>query len=270
MSRGMRLQNAALLCAGLLVPGTGSARDAVEVDFNAATQEYCHIVRFSLGWRMPQFVDQSGRQDFLPKYSLYYDYEFRFPGLLSTTFLVRGVERIVGKSHYTTNLYSVDLSDPKAIAQPGSEEEWSSGTTITLRRDTSTSGARIVDRRSNYAELQGRRFVRTGDEWGSARLSPDRSLLIVESWTGKLGPGGSDAPGDTSITLGFERNRGKLFFDVYDADTGKKLITVTAKFNTIRPEENFEKTGWLTERYFFIPLDEWRERCLVCEFGRTR
>jgi hypothetical protein len=81
-------------------------------------------------------------------------------------------------------------------------------------------------------------------------MSPDRTVLVVESWTGKLAAGGSDLPGD--FPVGFGRNRGKLFFDVFNATTTKKLIAITANFFTILPEEAFRATGWLTERYFLM------------------
>jgi len=114
--------------------------------------------------------------------------------------------------------------------------------------------------------------VRTGDKWFSeeGRLSPDRSVLVVQRYSGKLGPGGSDVPLDFSVIFKPGGNHGKLFFDFYETGTGKKLITVTASFGIILPEDAFVKTGWVTERYFIIPLDERRERCLVCEFGGAR
>jgi hypothetical protein len=61
-----------------------------------------------------------------------------------------------------------------------------------------------------------------------------------------------------------------LFFDVYNTDTGKKVVTIAAGFAGIYPEEIFSKTEFLTERYFLIPLDERRERRLVCEFAGKR
>ena len=247
----------------LTAPGIGTAPDVVDVDLNAAAREYCHVLRFPSGWQTEKSVVP-------PKFGLADDYEFRVPGLQGTKFLVRGVQDLVGK-YYTANIYGADFSDPKAIAQPATEEEWKTATVVSIPRDTSTSGARVKDRRSKYAELEGRQFMRSGDAWGSARLSPGRAVLVVESWSGTLTRcGGSDVPGGLTPCVDFGGSRGKLFFDVYNADTGKKAITLTAKFTHILPEEAFGKTAWVTERYFIIPLDEKRERCLVCGFGRTR
>jgi hypothetical protein len=64
---------------------------------------------------------------------------------------------------------------------------------------------------------------------------------------------------------------GKLFFDVYNTNTAKKVITLTAKFGRrVLPEGAFEGTTWITDQYFIVPLDAKRERCLVCDFGRAR
>jgi hypothetical protein len=260
-----------LASAAWLTPGMGLARDAVEVNFNAAVREYCHVVRFPSGWHLPGFS---------PNLSLRDDYEFRVPGVLGTRFLVRGVEQLVRKN-YTTNLYEMDLSDPNGVAQPAGEENWNSATPITLwrgKRNDFTlpkpppAAPLSWNRNPKYVEIHGLHFIRSGDEWAGAVLSQDQAVLIMQSWSGTLGPsGGSDVPGDFSISLKFGNSHGKLFFDVYNADSGKKLITFTASFYGILPEEEvFGKTGWVTEQYFIIPLDERRERCLVCEFGRKR
>ena len=188
-----------LACAALLTPGACLAHDLVVVNFNAATREYCHVLRFPLGWAMHLFfVDDKGRRQIAPgPFNLGDDYEFRVPGLLETRFLVRGMRSIVDK-YYTSNIYNADFSDPKGIAQPTSEGEWISATPIPFVQGKSSDGGEIG---SNYLEFKGRRFVRTGDKWFSdeGRLSPDRSVLVVQSYSGKLGPGGTDVPLDFSV-----------------------------------------------------------------------
>jgi hypothetical protein len=261
-----------LAAAMLAAPGMSRAADAVEVDLNAAAREYCHVLRFPSSWQMPNRVDDAGQ--IFARYGLDTgDYEFRVPGLQGTKFLVRGVERILSKNYYSIGLYEADLSDATAVAKPATEEEWKSATVVVSPSDVprSANGARVTDRQSKYAELEGRRFMRSGDAWGSARLSPGRAVLVVESWSGTLTRcGGSDVPGGITPCIDLIGSRGKLFFDVYNTDTGKKAITLTAKFSHILPAYDFEKTGWVTERYFIIPLDDKLERCLICEFGRAR
>src|ERR1700687_542566 len=89
-----------LACTSFMV-GTGSARDAVEVNLNAAVREYCHLVRFPSGWRLSGFSPNLGLRD---------DYEFRVSGPLGTRFLVRGVEELV-REHFAINPCEGDFSD---------------------------------------------------------------------------------------------------------------------------------------------------------------
>lgn len=212
---------------------------------------------------MPNFIrGKDGRQTFLPKVSLSDEYEFRVAGVLGTRFLVRVINEPFKIP--TLNTYGVDLADPAAVAGPATEDEWSSGAIVPLR----DRAPREVFAR--YAESRGFHFTGSGDHNLSVgRVSTDRSIVIAQSWSGTMGSGGgSDVPGDFSIHLDFSRSHGKIFFDVYSVDTGKKLITITTTFRDIIPDNMFEKTGWVTERYFFVPLDERREKCLTCDFGR--
>jgi hypothetical protein len=253
-----------LVLASLVAPGVGLARDPVEVNYNALTREFCHVVRFPLGWQM--FPDEKYGLQPPSKYSFDNgDYEFRVPGLLGTRFLVRGFVPDLSKRDYTMNLYAVDLSDPRAVAQPASEEEWNSATVLQLRY---TGQAEAL---FTYIRSLGFQFAPSGDHGQGGRLSPDRAVWILHSWKGTLGgSGGSDVPGDFSIHWPFGNSHGKLFFDAYSTSTGKKLLTVSANFSIILPETAFEKTGWVTERYFIIPLDERQLRFLVCDFGKIR
>ncbi len=244
-------------------PSVATARDVADLDLNTAAREYCHVLHFPSGW-------QATQPPFIFRLSDYY--EFRVPGLQGTKFLVRGMQLQVNK-YYTTNIYEADFSDPKGIALPTTEAEWQSGTPVNVSGDRFSGGSMLKAGSSNF-ELDGRQFTRTGAKWGALRLSPDKSVLILESWSGTLGRcGGNNDTGPGAVfspCIDFRGPHGKLFFDVYNAGTGKKLITLTAKFSKILPEDDFLKTGWVTERYFIIPLDEKRERCLVCEFGRAR
>jgi len=73
--------------------GTAPAVDVVEVNWNPTVREYCHVLRFPLGWQMPKFIPKKdGNLEVVPRFDLSADYEFRVVGLLGTRFLVRGVE----------------------------------------------------------------------------------------------------------------------------------------------------------------------------------
>jgi hypothetical protein len=168
----IRSKFVAVLAVGA-ISGVAAARDVVEVDLNRAAREYCHVLHFPSGW-------QAAKPPFLLVGD---DYEFRVPGLQGTKFLIRGVQTIIDR-YYTSNIYEADFSDPKGIALPATEAEWQSGTPVSVSGIISNYGVAVKDRSSNYAELEGRRFTRTGAAWGGTPLSPDRSVLILESWSG--------------------------------------------------------------------------------------
>jgi len=248
-----------LLLWVLAVPEMGFARDPVSINLNAAARESCHIITFPQGWRLQYVASKSPFPNF--RYAEG-DYEFR---MLASGFLVRALVRDLGKPIYADNLYQVDLSNPSAIARPATEEAWNSAMALPL----GFQGR--AEELTKYIKSLEFRFKYSGKKWGGWRLFPDRSLLIQHGWDGKLVSNGVGANGELpGIPLGFGRNHGKLFFDVFNATTGTKLITVTASFVDIQPEEAFAKTAWVTARYFVVPLADTRERCLVCEFGRNR
>ncbi len=89
------------------------------------------------------------------------------------------------------------------------------------------------------------------------------------SWIVLLSSSGSvHVTPESQIALGFGRDRGKLFMDVYNVDTGKKQITIVGAYLGINPQA-LNQARWVTERYFILPLGEQRQRCLVCDFGRA-
>lgn len=85
-------------------------------------------------------------------------------------------------------------------------------------------------------------------------------MIVVLSSTGEV------AKRD-EFTIFAGRDLGKLFFDIYNADTGKKLVTVTARCRDVEPGHPINQSIWV-EHYFIVPLGEHREWCLVCDFSR--
>ncbi len=244
----------------------------IDVKVVSSTREHCHIIEFLQGWTTPR-LDERG---LLLTYNASKDYEFRTIGLLGTRFLVAGVvepkHMIMDKveARYTTNKYEIDLSNPKAIAQPASTDTWDSGTTIALSRKSVVSQfAQLTpDYRVDYRGFQ---FEKSGRDWVypdyvATRLSPDEVWLVLQSRTG---PVDSTSGPEWNYTLHdiFRFYRGKIFFDIFNADTGKKVLTISGNYDSSGPDTFLGKTAWLTERYFIVPMGEHNERCLVCEFG---
>ena len=254
----------------ILFVATLQASGPIDVKVTSDTREYCHFVEFPQGWSTPR-LDERG---LLLTYDNSKDYEFRVAGLLSTRFLVAGVverrrtEMQTIETRYTTNKYEVDLSNPKATARPASDAAWESGTTITSSRKSVVNSTAVLtpDHRVDYRGLQ---FEKTGHFWvtpdySATRLSPDQAWLVLQSITG---PTDGSGPAWNFTLRSLLPYHGKVFWDVFNADTGKKALTVHGSYSMGSPDSYLGQTAWLTERYFIVPLGEHNERCLVCEFG---
>jgi hypothetical protein len=243
------------------------AHGPVDVKITAPMGEYCRIVQFSKGWgKIPARTEH----EFAPIFGYDSEYEFRVPGLLETKFLVRGIDPVT--KNYTANVYEVDLAARNTVTRLATEGAWQAGTPVRLRRFGKAAQLVSEDRGGPiYVRLEGNQplqyhglsFGKTGKEWAleESRLSPGKSLIVLQSWEGSL-----SHSADIPLSPSSGRSKGKLFFDVFNVESGKKILTIQGTYVDINPGHALTKPGWLTERYFIVPLGE-RERCLVCEFG---
>jgi hypothetical protein len=246
---------------------TGLTAGPVEVKVTPEMREYCHIIQFSRGWGK---ISALTEHEFPPIFSYDSEYEFRVSGM-EPRFVVRGRDPVT--KNYTANTYEVDLSDQKSVPRLTTEEKWQAGTPVRFTKKEAFALAH-PGKESLYTlqvppsgfTFHGIQFDKTGPKWASfeSRLSPGELWIVLQSRSGTVAH-------SEDVPLGrvFGRDGGKLFFDVYNADTGKRAFTIPGTYNGIDPNHALSKTGWLTERYFIVPLGQ-RERCLVCEFGAKR
>jgi hypothetical protein len=243
-----------------------AAGAGVEVKMTPTMRPYCHIIRFPQGWIYPMFATGSPGRPYSYNYGPMADYEFRAGGSVGTTFLISGVNILGEDRFYTKNQYMIVLSDPKAVPQQASDEAWDAAKTISLSRKDLMAGSPL-SRDDAPFNFRGRVFERSGGHWSlySSRLSPNQTLLVlqsitsIENYVGEVG----------SPFGGTGRYKGKLFWDVFNADAGTKVLTIMGTYLDTSPDGALYKTAWLTDRYLIIALGEHRERCLVCEFGRA-
>jgi hypothetical protein len=230
--------------------------DSLDVTLISEAREYCHVLRFPQGWSFPG-VDQRTHQRlfFGTEYS---DYEFRVEGVLSTTFLVAGFTEFVGNNNYTLNRYKVDLAAPPVPVLEASRKAWDDAAVVPFTRKSAFPPTGGVPN-DKLLQFHGFQFNRTGAVWGqpsnyATRLSPDQAWLVLQS-----------------RAINSERGPTQLFFDFFNADTGQKLFTLQGSYSSLNnndPDGVLAKTGWVTERFFIIPLGKKRDRCLVCDFGK--
>ncbi len=235
------------------------AASPIEIKMTPATLERCHFLRFPQGWKVPVIMYES-----LLYYGYDSKYEFRVAGLLGTKFLIAGL--ILPENKYTTNKYEVDLSDPKSPVLAAEDRVWDSATKIPVSQESTVEAAGTLYPKDQI-QYKGKTFSKTGYQWDTPgayadRLSPDQAWLVLQSWTGSV-----DKGAEMHVFNWGWRYHGQVFFDVFNAETGKKVLTIEGSYSNFDPDSTLAQTFWLTERYFIVPIGEHRERCLVCEFA---
>ncbi len=253
----VRKLDAAWIILALLAPAIASAEfrnERIDVTLTAASKQYCHIVQFPQGWKPRKFTEDGEILFFDPGS----DYEFRTAGDLSTQVLVAGFTEFVGTNYYTNNRYKVDLSDPNVRVVAVGPQTWKSAAVLPFGRKNIFRTGRPPGS-SEDAEFHGFQFRKTGEFWAldGSRLSPDGAWLVLQS----SGRASETAPCGWTA---------QVFFDFFNADTGAKIFSLEGTFTSNvdnDPETVLATTGWVTERYFIIPLGRHKERCVVCEFS---
>ena len=225
----------------------------LEIDLTPAVEEYCHIVKFPEAWVMPPAPDNAENDVFD---SIFSEYEFRIEGLQGTEFLIGGFTELFPPRLYTSNQFRLDLSNPAEPVRRATREAWNAGTVVrTSRRSVLIPGPVPPN---NRIDFNGFQFKPSGEFLAqlydaATMISPDQAWLVLQSRARK-----GDDDGPTNV-----------HFDLFDADMGRELVTIEGTFSTLGGDVDgaLSKSGWVTERYFIVPLGRLLEKFMVCDFG---
>ena len=250
------------ICLGGLASSLGAADGPAEWKLTPATAKYCHIVHFFQAEKLPTDVwDMPGDADL----------QFRATER-PTVFLVKAVTETstgadgfvisddAGLSDYSRKTFLIDLADPSAVARPADEKAWKAAKVIPLFR-RNTFGFTSEDPRL-LAEYNGRSFQKIGRFWEGTRLSPNGARLVLQSSAGK-----SDQHAEQYFLVRGSKYHGKLYLEFFDTNTGEKILTIEGHYQRGLPGTGVLHSAWLTDRFFIVPVGEYSERCLVCDFG---
>jgi hypothetical protein len=188
--------------------------DDLEVALPPAAQEYCHIIRFP-AWIMPRTDAKTGERLFFR--SGLSAYEFRVEGLLGTRFLVAGMtDSFYPGPYYTSNIFSVDLSNPAGTIRPAGKAAWDAATPVLFSRANTLRGQNPPPK-DKPLEFKGLKFAKTGNFWAleADRLSPGQARLVLQS---------DDLPKGDGPT--------PVYFDVFNTETGKEIVTIAGTYST--------------------------------------
>jgi hypothetical protein len=214
-----------LVTIQLLVSVAAKANaDFIEVKLTPAIRESCHIVRFPNGWKLPRLDD--GRQGLRIEQIDYNesDYEFRVEGLLGTRFLIGAFKPRLPRRYDATNRYRVNLSDPTALVLAASGKDWEAAAVVPLARKSIMPplGLPGYDWHDYQAVFNGFKFTKSGYLWPTtsmyaSRLSPDSAWVVLQSKT--------SAKKSPYLSLY------RMFFDVFNANTGRKALTIEGTYS---------------------------------------
>jgi hypothetical protein len=242
--------------------------DYLEVSLTPESREYCHVLHFPGQWKLTaggKDGPKAGGDSTGASIDYYYsDYQFRVRGLLGTWFLVGAIRPKLKGILESSNHYRVNLADSNTSVFRASDDDWNASAVVPLTRKSIFNSSTTLTRES-LVEFKTLRLSRSGDMWATpadlaTRLSPDSAWVVLQSET------------DSGMSHSGMFYLAKIFLDVFSLESGKKLLTITGTYQGIGddPQGCLAKTGWLTERYFIVPMGPYRERCLVCEFGARK
>lgn len=151
---------------------------------------------------------------------------------------------------YSSNRYAVDF-DKNLGVRTVAAAEWGRA-----KRILSEPRLLFVDaaKGSNEVSYRGLNFRKSGTHWGRVMLSPRGKWLAVFSYTGERRRGNFLGGGEPRV--------GDVFWDVYDAATGEKVMGRGAK-NVEGPASFGGPVAWVEERYVLLPRDTLSQTFLV-------
>jgi hypothetical protein len=110
-----------------------------------------------------------------------------------------------------------------------------------------------------------KRFVKSGDSWGSPPLvlSRNKRWCALFSYSSKEQPL-RDASKDSNLYLGGgEPSKGNVFVDFFEASSGEMILSGEAPYSGFGPSILFSQAVWAEDRYFVMPLDILSQTCFL-------
>jgi hypothetical protein len=173
----------------------------------------------------------------------------------------------------TKEKYAVDLGFPSKIRRID-EETWKSAMPMTWEGLVhGTVPRRPTDPGISY---KGRVFEKSGPRWSGvgagpvgADFSQDGSKISVNSWDG------FDIRYDfldPAVLFQRDKVKGQFWTDIYDTESGQRLIQIQGSFSGAGPGKFLWHAGWYGTHYFVMPVGStsWPgafnlRRLLICD-----
>jgi len=142
---------------------------------------------------------------------------------------------------YSENVYSVDL-DRNYEVRAASDDDWQRAQRV------SENGRSLALPNNDKPALDhnGIHIKKAGEYWGLVSLSPGGKVMAVFSYSGKQTKGG------IIPFMGGGVKSGDVYWDVYDARSGSRIVSWYAK--SVRSPGVGSNAAWVEDRYLVTPL----------------
>jgi hypothetical protein len=259
----------AVIVVGLAACARGPGTITVSLDASKGACKEIHLPEWPAPSGLPQ--DPINAWDSLVREIRLSGLDFRAEGtgaLLVGLFVTPlGVNKTLPPI-YSPAKHRLDLSTGKV--QQAQDGEWESSTALSPYRD---STVRAIDMKPEYKLIyNGKEFPKRGAQWplraeSAARLSPDGNFLTINSWDGSM-----QACPSLPLTefLCREQIEGLYYFDIYNTRSAAPVLLLSGKFHRLNPDDLFERSTWISGRYYVLPLDSDKmARFVVCDLDQA-
>jgi hypothetical protein len=150
---------------------------------------------------------------------------------------------------HSADKYVIDWETGRT--RKASEEEWNHADTLltsrAVPRDTKFEkwGHRFTYEEKQFHIAGGLEYL---NDTNTLRLSPDGSLLAVNSWDGEIA-----CPEDAWIWNC--HINGHYYVEFYGVASAQRALLITGEFHGVEPFGMFDQGGWLSRRYYVVPQD---------------
>jgi hypothetical protein len=243
-----------------LLLGCGGAKAPV----NTGGQESLRVIRFPASWRAPDgesIISPDGYA--IRKLKNSSTDELLFAGVTSAGHWGQRYGESPNDSWYGANHYAVSL-DGKFQVRPATEGEWKEGLQV------ANGGQKFPpddkpEMHTDTVEYQGKMFAKTGDYWSGpmALFSQQKNWVALFSYSNSEKRAAPVERREMPFPSSGGHEPGEIFVDVYNTNTGAKVLAGHASYNGFDPSILFSKAVWIEDHYFVMPLDLSSETCFL-------
>jgi len=258
-SDGARLCRGVLVSAMLLAKGLAQVAPPFRLSF-VQGQEVCQVVHFPERWITEQPPRMNSPRDaVLYKWLYQEDAVFRRTDDMGPGQVLISVESLDG--HKSLLKFLLDMDASPVIREIGGKV-WSSGDPVNIQRDLWT---KLADQGLTLAPIGNAAHPKaTKMEGTQSAVSPTHDWAAVFRWHGVLRSGQAGVPSKQLAPVAIPSHN-DFSIEIVAARTEQKIVAARGRFRGVSTTHVSSSLGWITDRIFWMPLDNDLRNALICD-----